>query len=89
MAQAPISVYLDLEAGRVADMEVVARAALAFSAAVKDLAYVIDPGLDLRIELQSGTEGSLNLNTILRNLKDHKGEAITPRQGIGVNAELN
>ena len=77
MSSTPLSVYLQLEPGQVADLEVVARASIALSAAIKDLAYVIDPSLDLRIELASGTEGSLNLNTILRNLKDHKGEAIT------------
>jgi hypothetical protein len=56
---------------------VVARAALAITAAIQDLAYVIDPSLDIRIELASGTEGSLSLNAILRNLKDHKGQSLT------------
>ena len=60
-----------------ADLEVVARAALALSAAIQDVAYVLDPSLDIRIELASGTEGSLSLNAILRNLKDHKGQSLT------------
>ena len=77
MSSVPLSVYLDLEDGQVADLEVVARASLAFAAAVKDVAYIVDPTLDIRIELASGSEGSLSLNSILRNLKDHKGEAIT------------
>src|SRR5258706_16305025 len=77
MNTTPITLYLDLEPGKVADLEVVARAALALSAAIQDLAYVVDPSLDIRIELASGTEGSLSLNTILRNLKDHKGESLT------------
>lgn len=74
---APVSLYLDLERGKVADMEVVARAALAFSAAIKEAAFIIDPSLEIRVELASGTEGSLSLNSILRNLKNAKGETLT------------
>jgi hypothetical protein len=77
MAEAPLSLYFDLEEGQVADLEVVARSALAFAAAVQEVAYIIDPGLDIRIELESGSPGSLSLNAILRNLRDHKGETIT------------
>lgn len=77
MTATPVSLYLDLEPGQVADMEVVARASLAFAAAVRALAAEIDPFLEIRIELASGTEGSLSLNSILRNLRNHKGEAIT------------
>jgi hypothetical protein len=77
MTAEPVSLYLDLEPGRVADMEVVARTALAFAKAVRDLAYVVDPSIELRIELSSGTPGSLSLNSILRNLKNKDGEALT------------
>lgn len=77
MSSTPISLYLDLEPGQVADLEVVARASLAFAAAVKDLAYVIDPSLELRIELASGTEGSLSLNSLLKSIRGKEGEAIT------------
>jgi hypothetical protein len=83
MTTAPITLYLDLEPGQVADLEVVARASLAFAAAVKDLAYIIDPSLDLRIELESGTEGSLGLNNRLRNLKEKAGETFTLAAVIG------
>jgi hypothetical protein len=64
-----LSLYLDLEAGRTADLEVVARAAIAFSEAVRELAYVLDPTLELRVELASGTPGSLSLDTVLRAVK--------------------
>lgn len=64
-ASAPISLYLDLAEGESANIEVVARAALAWSAAVKELAYVIDPSMDVELELVSGTEGSLDLNACL------------------------
>jgi len=77
MAETPISLYFDLEPGQVADLEVIARASLAFVAATQEAAYLIDPSLDLRVELSSGTEGSLSLNAILRNLRDKKGESIT------------
>jgi hypothetical protein len=77
MAEATVSLYLELEEGAVADIEVVAKAALAFSKAVKDVAYIIDPSLELRVELASGTRGSLSLNSIFRNLKKANGETIT------------
>ena len=62
----PVSLYLDLEPGQRADLEVVARTSLAFAAALKELAYVLDPSIEVRVELQSGTEGSLSLNSIIR-----------------------
>jgi len=64
-----VSLYLDIEPGQKADLEVVARAALAFDVAVKELAYILDPGLELRVELESGTEGTLSLNSIIRPIK--------------------
>jgi hypothetical protein len=66
---APVSLYLDLEKGEVADLEVVARTALAFSAAIKELAFILEPGAEVRVELVSGTEGSLSLNSIVRSIR--------------------
>lgn len=63
---APISLYLDLEDGQLANIEVVARAALAWSAALKELAFVVDPSMEIEIELVSGTEGSLGLNACIK-----------------------
>lgn len=63
---APISLYLDLEEGQLANIEVVARAALAWSAAIKELAYVVDPSIEIEIDLVSGTEGSLGLNACVK-----------------------
>jgi hypothetical protein len=68
--QQPVSLYLDLVPGQKADLEVVARAALAFSAAIKEAAFIIDPGIEISIELESGTPGSLSLNTIIRKIKE-------------------
>jgi hypothetical protein len=74
---APISLYLDLEDGQTADLETVARAALAFSATVKEVAAFIDPFIELRVELESGTQGSLSLNSFLKNLRPMGGEELT------------
>ncbi|KQX55446.1 MULTISPECIES: hypothetical protein [unclassified Ensifer] len=63
--QQAICLYLDLNEGQKADLEVVAKAALAFDAAVKEIAFVLDPGAVIRVELESGTEGSLSLNSII------------------------
>lgn len=65
MQEERFSLYLDLEEGRKADLEVVARASLALTAMIKELSYVIDPSIEIRIELESGTKGSLSLNTLL------------------------
>jgi hypothetical protein len=66
----PISLYLDLAPGEKADLEVVARASLAFAAAIKEAAFVLDPTLAVHLELTSGTEGSLSLNSVIRSVKD-------------------
>lgn len=64
--EATVSLYLDLERGETADIEVVSRAAIAFSAAIKALAAEIAPGVDVRVDLVSGTEGSLSLNSLIK-----------------------
>lgn len=74
MAEAPISLYIDLEPGQVADIEVVARAALAFSEAIKEVVYILDPGLEVRVELASGTASSLSLNSIVRGIRERAQE---------------
>lgn len=70
MKSIPISLYLDLEEGAVADLEVVARASLAWSNAIKEIAYILDPSIEVRIELKSGTEGSLSLNSIIKTVRE-------------------
>ena len=73
----PLSLYLDLEEGQFADLEVVGRAALAWSAAIKEIAYHLDPSLELRVGLASGTPGSLSLDSIIRCIKKAKDEPVT------------
>jgi hypothetical protein len=65
---APISLYLDLAVGKKADLEIVSHAALAFAGAIREAAYIIDPSLKLRIELISGTESSLSLNSLIKSV---------------------
>ncbi|RWC52858.1 hypothetical protein [Mesorhizobium sp.] len=65
----PITLYLDLKKDTKADLAVVARAALAFDAAVKEIAYVLDPSITIRVEFDNSTEGSLKLHSILKKVK--------------------
>ncbi|MGR9273186.1 hypothetical protein ACU8KI_01010 [Rhizobium leguminosarum] len=67
--QQEISLYLDLKKGMKVDLATAARAALAFDAALKEIAFSIDPFATIRIELESGTEGSLSLNSIISAAK--------------------
>lgn len=64
----PISLYFDLEDGLVADLETVANAAILWSRIIKETAFIIDPTMELRVELASGTKGSLSLNSLLKVL---------------------
>jgi len=70
-SSAPISLYLALGRDQRADLEVVAQASLAFAASIRELARHLDSSLEIRIELQSGTEGSLSLNSVIRAVKKY------------------
>jgi hypothetical protein len=61
--------YLDLAPGHVADLEVAARTAIAFSVAVKEMVAAFDPWAEVRIELVSGTGGSFSFNGLLKAVK--------------------
>lgn len=74
MLSAPISLYIDLEEGQIADLEVVAKAAIAWSQGIKEIAYVIDPSIEVKIELASGTIGSLSLNSVITAIKTTAGK---------------
>jgi hypothetical protein len=68
-----ITLYLGLKEGQEADFEVVGLSAAAFAEAVKEIAYILEPGLEVRLEFDSGTEGSLALNAIIKSLKTPEG----------------
>lgn len=67
---APLNLYLELEDGALADMEVVGQVSVAFVSLVREIAFIIDPSIEVKVQLQSGTEGSLSLNTLVADLKD-------------------
>ncbi len=64
----PIAIYLELYDNQKADLEAVSRASIAFVAAVKESGYLVDPTITVRVELNSGTESSLILNTVIKLL---------------------
>jgi hypothetical protein len=68
-AGAPISLYLDLEDPQKPDLEVIARAALAFSGAIREAAEAIDPFTSIRVEFISSTDGSISLNAMVRSIR--------------------
>ena len=68
-----VTLYVGLKPGEKADFEVVGLAAAAFAEAVKEISYILDPGLDIRLEFDSGTEGSLKLKAIVKTLKSQEG----------------
>jgi hypothetical protein len=80
--EAPVSLYIDLEEGRRANLESVARAAVAFAAAVRETAFVLDPSMSVRVELVDSTEGSVSLNALIRSLG--LGDIITKKRLIAL-----
>ena len=78
----PVSLYVDLEAGQKPDLEAVARAALAFASAIRETAYIFDPSMTVRVELVSGTDGSLSLNSLIRSIRP--GDVITKKRLIAL-----
>jgi hypothetical protein len=62
MTSFPLSLYIDLEEGQQADLEVAARAAISWAQSIKETAYVFDPTAEVKVKFISGTEGSLSLN---------------------------
>lgn len=69
MQAGSFSLYLDLEPGETASLEVIAKTSLAFVEAVRELAFILDPSLEIEIALVSGTEGSLSLNALFKSKK--------------------
>ena len=63
-AEALISIYFGLERGRSANLEVVAEASIAWVSAIREMALIVDPSLDVTVEIVDGDQGSLWLNTL-------------------------
>ncbi|WP_163005991.1 hypothetical protein [Methylobacterium brachiatum] len=66
MSSEALSLYIELEDGKKADLEAISRASLAFAQAVREIAAFIDPFSDTKLELIDTTEGSLSLNTKIK-----------------------
>lgn len=77
---APFSIYIDLEEGRTADLETIARSSLELIAAVKEFAYFVDPRATVEIKISSGEEGSLWLKNLVKLVfdidVDHEGKPV-------------
>jgi hypothetical protein len=71
--QDTISLYIGLKPGQRADFEVVGLTAAAFADAVKEIAYILEPGLEIRLEFDSGTPGSLELKAVIKSFKTSEG----------------
>lgn len=62
----PVSLYFDTRRGQRLQIEEAAEIAVAWASALRQTLREIEPGLNLRIELIDGDDGSLWLNTLLR-----------------------
>jgi hypothetical protein len=69
-----LTLYIGLKKGELADFEIVGLAAAAFAEAVKDIAYVLEPGIEVRLEFESGETGSLKLKALLKSLSTKDGQ---------------
>ena len=49
-----------------------AKSALSYSAAIREAAYILDPSLEIRIEIERGEEGSLSIETIIKKIRQIK-----------------
>jgi hypothetical protein len=72
-----LTLFFDLEEGAKVDLATAARAALAFDRAVRELAFFVDASLEIDLELDSGTAGSLKLNSIIKTIRQGAGDPKT------------
>jgi hypothetical protein len=63
-AEVPASIYFGLKQGESANLEVIAEAAIAWVAALREMAQSVDPGLEVTVDILDGERSSLWLNTI-------------------------
>lgn len=92
MAEA-ITLYLEIKKGHRADLEVVGFAAAAFAEAVKEIAFILEPGVEVRLEFESAHEGSIKLNALLRSLRTPDGRrgalvGIVATVGLGLMSDV-
>lgn len=76
MSAVPITLYLDTDSERHADLEVVAQASIAWARTIKEVAGVLFPELEIRLEAVSADEGSFSLNALARSLNPKQKAAL-------------
>lgn len=63
---APLTLFLELEPNKSVNLESAARIALAWNDLIVEVFAIIDPSIDVRVELLDAVEGSLGLRSIVR-----------------------
>lgn len=72
----PISIYFGVDEGERASLEVIARATLEWTEAIRSLAFIIDPGLEVRVEFVESEDGSVWLSNLVRAVKEGDEKAL-------------
>lgn len=87
----PLSIYLALEQGEFADLEVVSEASIHLINAMKDVVAFADPGAHFQIVVQNGKESSLRLNSVIKLISGNEGsdeDKKAHRRGVAVGCIL-
>lgn len=69
MEEAQISLYFAVPENQSPDLEVIANASIAWSRLLKEIASVVEPDVEIRVEFLSGTIGSRSINSIVKAVK--------------------
>lgn len=80
--EVPVSLYLKTKQGEHPDLKVAARAAIIFAEIIESITAEIDPDLEVRVEIVSGSEGSLGLNTLNKIVERATAVAAAAKQGV-------
>lgn len=88
----PLSIYLALQQGEFADLEVVSEASIHLIRAMKDVVAFIDPGVEVRVVVRNGKESSLRLNSLTKFVTGGTGssdETKAHRRGLAIGCILS
>jgi len=80
--EVPVSLYLKTEQGVHPDLKIAARSAIVFAEIIESIVASIEPDLQVQVEIVSGSEGSLGLNTLNRIFQRTKATADEVKQGV-------
>lgn len=76
MLATPVSLYFGVKKGEQASLEAVAKAAVEWAEAVRELAAFIEPGLEFRLEFVQSEDGSIWLRNLIKALKQGDPRAL-------------